>query len=40
MWKRIYSPPKPSGIFAGVGSRQLGVSGKLAIRVLMDHKAG
>jgi len=38
-WSPIYEPPKPSGIFAGVGTRNLSLTGKLAIRVLMDYKS-
>lgn len=37
-WKRIHEPPTPSGIYAGVGSRELGLTGKLAIRVLLDYR--
>jgi hypothetical protein len=37
-WTRIYEPPKPSGIYAGIGTRPLHLIGKLAIRVLMDYK--
>lgn len=35
-WEQIYEPPPPSGIWAGVGSRELAPNGKLAIRVLLD----
>jgi hypothetical protein len=38
-WQPIFSPPKPSGVFAGIGTRALGITGKLAIRVLLDYKA-
>ena len=38
-WQRIYEPPQPSGIYAGVGLREINALGKLAIRVLMDYKA-
>lgn len=38
MWSRIYEPPQPIGVWAGIGTRQLAVNGKLAIRVLMDYK--
>lgn len=37
-WVRIYEPPKPQEIWAGVGTRKLNSNGKLAIRVLMDYK--
>lgn len=33
-WKVIDSPPKPSGIWAGIGTRELNDSGKWAIRNL------
>lgn len=35
-WQRIYSPPRPQGIFAGIGSRALDSIGKLAIRTLLE----
>jgi len=37
-WQPIYIPPRPQGIFAGIGigSRRLAVTGKLAIRTLLD----
>lgn len=37
-WVRIYQPPKPSGIYTGIGSRKLLPIGMLAIRVLMDDR--
>lgn len=37
-WQRIYEPPRPTGIYAGVGARDLLPMGKLAIRVLLDYK--
>ena len=37
-WQCIYEPPKPAGIYAGIGARRLLPIGKLAIRVLMDYK--
>jgi hypothetical protein len=37
-WQCIYEPPKPSGIYAGIGIRDILPMGKLAIRVLMDYK--
>ena len=37
-WQCIYEPLKPSGIWAGIGARVLNKTGKLAIRVLMDHR--
>jgi hypothetical protein len=36
-WQRIYQPPKPSGIYAGIGRRDLLAMGRLAIRVLMEY---
>jgi hypothetical protein len=36
-WQRIYQPPKPTGIYAGIGIRKLNSLGRLAIRVLMDY---
>ena len=33
-WKAIDSPPKPQGIWAGIGTRELNSSGKWAIRNL------
>jgi hypothetical protein len=36
-WRRIYEPPKPSDIYAGIGTRKLNFVGRLAIRVLMDY---
>ncbi len=35
-WSKIEKPPKPSGIWAGIGSRDLKENGKNAIRTLMD----
>jgi len=35
-WGCIYEPPRPQGIWAGIGSRELNRIGDLAIRVLMD----
>jgi hypothetical protein len=37
-WVRIYEPPRPAGIWAGIGTRNLHQVGKLAIHVLMDYK--
>lgn len=37
-WKIIDIPPKPSGIWAGIGTRDLSISGKEAIRKLMGWK--
>jgi hypothetical protein len=37
-WVRIYEPPKPQGIWAGIGTRKLLQVGKIAIRVLMDYE--
>jgi hypothetical protein len=36
-WQRIYQPPKPCGIYAGIGTRKLNLVGRLAIRVLMEY---
>lgn len=36
-WQRIYQPPKPQGIYAGIGARDLLPMGKLAVRVLMEY---
>lgn len=38
-WQRIYTPPAPQGIWAGVGSRALNDVGKLAIRVLLGYQS-
>jgi hypothetical protein len=35
-WTEIESPPKPYGIWAGIGTRDLNLSGKTAIRTLME----
>lgn len=37
-WQPIYEPPSPTGIWAGVGSRDLNQIGKLAIRILLNYK--
>jgi len=37
LWNTIYEPPTPSGIWAGVGSRDLKTTGKLAIEVLLNY---
>jgi len=37
-WECIYEPPQPSGIYAGIGARDLLPMGKLAIRVVMNYK--
>ena len=37
-WQCIYEPPKPTGIYAGIGIRALLPMGKLAIRTLMDYQ--
>lgn len=34
-WSKIHSPPKPSGVWAGVGTKDLLQNGKEAIRVLL-----
>jgi hypothetical protein len=36
-WERIETPPSPSGVWAGVGSRDLTQAGKEAIRQLMGY---
>lgn len=36
-WVEIECPPKPHGIWAGIGSRKLTPAGKRAIRDLMDY---
>lgn len=36
-WQPIYSPPRPQGVWAGIGTRDLDLMGKLAIRVLLDQ---
>jgi hypothetical protein len=36
-WERIETPPSPSGVWAGVGSRDLTQAGKEAIRKLMGY---
>lgn len=36
-WQCIFEPPKPQGIYAGIGIRDLRPIGRLAIRVLMDY---
>lgn len=38
-WDRIKTPPVPSGIWAGIGTRDLNVIGKLAIRVLLNYRS-
>jgi hypothetical protein len=37
-WLRIYEPPKPKGIYAGIGTKNLHQVGDLAIKVLMDYQ--
>ena len=37
-WQRIYQPPFPEGIWAGVGKRDLLLQGRLAIRALLDQR--
>ena len=36
-WSSIPSPPIPSGVWAGVGSRNLSPNGKAAIRLLLGY---
>ena len=36
-WQRIYEPPAPQGVWAGIGTRRLNYVGRLAIHVLMDR---
>jgi hypothetical protein len=38
-WVEITSPPKPYGIWAGIGTRDLNAAGKAAIRTLMEWSA-
>ena len=38
IWEPIGSPPKPFGVYAGIGSRKLNNAGKEAIRGLMGYK--
>lgn len=35
-WAEIDSPPKPYGVWAGIGTRKLNLAGKTAIRTLMQ----
>ncbi len=37
-WVRIYEPPSPKGIWAGVGTRKLNQIGGLAIKILLQNK--
>ena len=37
-WVPIYEPPKPTGVWAGIGTKDINSIGKLAITVLMDYK--
>lgn len=39
VWDSIDSPPRPSGIWAGIGARELQPCGRDAIRKLMEGKA-
>ena len=36
-WEPIVSPPVPAGVWAGIGSRELGDNGKQAIRDLLGY---
>lgn len=36
-WSRIDAPPKPHGVWAGIGSRELQTNGKEAIRTLLGY---
>lgn len=38
-WEPIQSPPVPTGIWAGIGSRTLLPAGKQAIRTLLEYEA-
>jgi hypothetical protein len=38
-WEEIDMPPKPSGIYGAVGSRNLLDNGKRAIRTLLEYRA-
>jgi hypothetical protein len=35
-WRPIYTAPRPSGVYAAVGTRDLNIVGRLAINVLFD----
>ena len=37
-WTPIYEPPIPTGVYTGIGSRNLTMVGSLAINILMNHK--
>ena len=37
-WSPMEQPPQPKGIWAGIGTRNLNVQGKQAIRTLMDYE--
>lgn len=36
-WEPIYEPPMPEGIWAGIGTRNINIVGKLAICALMNY---
>ena len=38
LWTPIYEPPVPTGIWAGIGTRDLNIGGKLAIRIALNWK--
>lgn len=38
IWCKIDSPPKPSGVWAGIGSRELTIAGKNNIRELLEYQ--
>ena len=37
-WQPLYEPPRPSGRWAGIGSRDLHFIGRLAINTLFDYR--
>jgi hypothetical protein len=39
-WETIYEPPRPRGIWTGIGSRKINVLGRLAIGASLDYWPG
>lgn len=39
-WKEIYSPPAPTGVYAGIGTRELSDAGRNAIKELYQSLSG
>lgn len=37
VWQPIYEPPRPLGVWAGIGAQNLNLVGRLAINVLLDY---